>query len=376
LIDSGYANLNEIVASGRVRKLRFSHQPNPMMSLAVSMVPVLSISLTADPMTWVGVDYDDAEDTRFVHYYTPRRANDGRYLLSRGRRVVPELPGRLLAARRSDELAVGGKLGQCIEESALFTRSLLQQFGAVIQSRKTTRILAEQMLAEYSALLQSEERLTDASGKFTARLWSLVLGEDPVYISGLTVNNTYLDCQKQFAVTAARANLLARDRFFWLVCSGCTRRLPTTVALSGDDLEIWAACRRCNVEYSCSYGEDAGLTVIPRVVLDDAFDIWCRHNLGLGVSYPKAAAHLERADELVRKAASVLGIEVSGQVWLAEYDELSRGAAVLLGLPGEADELVSALLRAPFLLVLCAVGHELLHERLSKMRALLLKPGR
>jgi hypothetical protein len=375
LIECGYAKLNEMVSSSEhAVRLRFSHQPNPMMSIAVSMVPIISLAAAGGPLTWVGIDYDDAEDVRFVHYYVPRFTNDGQYGLSRGQRLVPERSGLLLAARRSDELSIEGKLSERIGESALFVRKLLQQFGAVTQSRSATRGMAEELLAKYAALLQRHDRLTDAAGAFTAHLWSLVVDDTPTYLSGLTVNSTYLDCQKAFAITVARMGLLAHDRFFWLVCGGCAARLSTTVALMGRELELAATCRRCDREYRGIYGADNDLIVVPRVILDDAFDVYCRRALGLGISYPKAVIHLKRADELARQVALAEGVQVPGHVWLADYEELTHGVSLLCGLPTEADALVTALARAPLLELLCVMDPDYLRERFALIRPLMNQP--
>lgn len=302
--------LEALLAARRgVLRVRYSHQPNALASLAV-LSACAAAALTGlrrqAPVkclvTWMSVDYDGADDEQLLRVRLPR-CRPG---LST--RMSPVLNRRRMGKRLAASIPAGAmrfRLAEVEQEavhSALALRHHLARQGWAVTGRRTCRSRVAEGFAALRHLLGSRARLPDALAEHNAWMIRQIFGVDVSVASGVeTLLNQAQARQRMLSFIALARPDLVREGI-WRVCSRCHVRTRVRCRFEASGAEIDAAeCAGCGqatagaaLDLSAVVDSSAGPCpefIVP-VRLDDLLERLVEPDFGLAAHYPGSVPHL------------------------------------------------------------------------------------
>ncbi|MGW5555592.1 hypothetical protein ACWER9_00020 [Micromonospora sp. NPDC003944] len=290
-------------------RVRYSHQPNVLASLAV-LTPCVAASITASRMgqqadcdiTWVCVDYDGADDEQFLRVRLPRLrpapATRMTPALGRrwaGRRLTSSIPSSAMLSRLVD-------LEQEVVHAALALRHDLARRGWPVGARRTCRQRVTEGFTALRHALSIHRRLPDALASHNSWMIEQVFG---VHVSVQSGTDWLQGQAKQrmetlALVAAARPDLLGAG--IWRVCSRCHVRTRVECGVSSSILQVTEeSCGGCGrvlerapIDLTATVDSPAGPCpeFFPPVHLDDLLERLVDPGFDLAVHYPGSFSHL------------------------------------------------------------------------------------
>ncbi|WP_444947143.1 hypothetical protein [Micromonospora ureilytica] len=293
----------------RPTRVRYSHQPNVLASLAV-LTPCVAAPITARRagqradfiITWVSTDYDGADDEQFLRVRLPRTrpapATRMTPALGRrwaGRRLASSIPSSAVLTRLAS-------LEQEVVHAALALRHHLARLGWPVSARRTCRQRITEGFAALRHTLGTYRRLPDALAGHNTWMIEQVFG---VHVSVHGGTDWLLGQAKQrletlALVAAARPELLGAG--IWRVCSRCHVRTRVECGVSSSSLRVTeGSCGGCGhvlgrgpIDLTATVDSPAGPCpeFVPLVHLDDLMERLVDPGFDLAVHYPGSFSHL------------------------------------------------------------------------------------